>query len=88
LFEKHHVCQKNQLQLLSDKLLLSDVTVLPQAARLDAFIRAILNAPVKLEPKPKRMANAGTIIIDATAKPVPNSKEPLLLFLTADRANS
>lgn len=45
---------------------------------LDAFINAILNAPVKLVPSPRRMAKAGTKIIDATINPVPISKE---LFL-------
>jgi hypothetical protein len=50
-------------------------------ARLDAFIRAILNAPVKLVPKPNLTAKAGTKIMDATTKPVPSNKEPLLFFL-------
>jgi hypothetical protein len=50
-------------------------------ARLDAFIRAILNAPVKLVPNPNLTAKAGTKIMDATTKPVPSNKEPLLFFL-------
>ncbi|MFI3188436.1 hypothetical protein BCS42_04790 [Crenothrix sp. D3] len=54
---------------------------LPLTAQLDAFMSAILNAPVKLAPNPSRIANAGTKIIDATTKPVPNSKEPLLLLV-------
>jgi hypothetical protein len=50
-------------------------------ARLDAFIRAILKAPVKLVPKPNLTAKAGTKIMDAITKPVPSNKEPLLFFL-------
>jgi hypothetical protein len=64
-----------------------EASVVPLTARFDAFIRAILNAPVKLAPKPSLTANAGTKIIDATTKPVPNNKEPLLVFLTSVRAN-
>ena len=55
----------------------------PETARLEAFIRAILKAPVKLAPKPIRTAKAGTKIMDATTKPVPNNKAPLLFFLTS-----
>jgi len=53
----------------------------PLTALFEAFIRAILNAPVKLAPKPNLTAKAGTKIMDATTKPVPNNKEPFLIFL-------
>ncbi|MDO9215142.1 MAG: hypothetical protein Q7U23_15090 [Methylococcales bacterium] len=49
---------------------------------------AILNAPVKLAPSPSRIANAGNKIMDATTKPVPNSKEPSLFLLASDCVNS
>ena len=64
-----------------------ETSVALETAWLDAFIRAILNAPVKLAPKPSLVAKAGTKIMDATTKPVPINKAPLLVFLTSVRAN-
>lgn len=46
----------------------------PLAAWLEAFINAILRAPVRLALKPRRIANAGTKIIEATANPAPKTK--------------
>jgi hypothetical protein len=64
-----------------------ETSAVPLTARLDAFIRAILNAPVKLAPKPNLSAKAGTKTMDATTKPVPINKEPLLGFLISVCAN-
>ena len=47
---------------------------------LDAFINAIRNAPVKLAPKPIRIATAGKIIIEVTARPAPSNNAVLLCF--------
>lgn len=49
-------------------------------ALFEAFIKAMRNAPVKLAPKPIRIATAGKIIIDVTARPVPSNKAVLLCF--------
>jgi hypothetical protein len=46
----------------------------------EAFINAIRNAPVKLAPNPIRVANAGKIIIEVTAKPAPINNAVLLCF--------
>lgn len=73
---------KNIEQQIKDQAALEALAA-PETARFDAFIRAILNAPVKLAPKPSLTAKAGTKIMDATTKPVPNNKEPLLVSLTA-----
>ena len=50
--------------------------LVPLTARFEAFIRAILSAPVRLGPKPMDVASAGTRISDANASPVPTIKEP------------
>ncbi len=47
---------------------------------LDAFIKAMRRAPVKLAPSPSRIANAGRIIIDVTASSAIKSNVPLLFF--------
>jgi hypothetical protein len=44
-------------------------------ARLDAFIRAMRSAPVRLELKPIWAATAGTRIREAKVSPVANNKE-------------
>jgi hypothetical protein len=43
---------------------------------LDAFIKAMRMAPVRLGPIPIEVARAGTKIRDAKAKPVLNASEP------------
>ena len=65
---------------------MSDAFIVAVAAALvDAFIKTILSAPVKLALKPKRIANAGTKIIDVMANPAPNIKA-LVLTVCADTA--
>jgi hypothetical protein len=49
-------------------------------ARFDAFINAIRKAPVTLGPRPMDVANAGTSISDAKARPVPSMREPEFLL--------
>jgi len=58
----------------------SSLEIEPPIARLDAFIKAIRKAPVKLGPRPRWVAMAGIKISEANAKLVPNNKEPELLF--------
>lgn len=44
---------------------------------VDAFIRAIRMAPVRLEPMPNRAASAGKTMNEARASPAPSSMTPL-----------
>jgi hypothetical protein len=66
----------NQWQAISP-VSASPLDELPMA-RLEAFISAIRIAPVRLGPTPRLVARAGTKIREAKARPVPNSKEPVM----------
>ena len=52
---------------------------------LDAFIKAMRRAPVKLAPSPSRIANAGRIIIDVTASPAPIKLRAIIIFCRFNR---
>lgn len=69
-------CPQAILELRSAAAGFLALRLVPLTARVDAFMSAMRRAPVMLGPSPMDVANAGTRISDANARPVPRMSDP------------